>query len=62
VSRPDEDGWTEWLLSRTRLTELVFRGGSLTDLVCRKGDEPFANESVRLTIDLRRATGEDAYY
>jgi hypothetical protein len=56
-----EEGWTGWLMSRTRLRELVFRGGSLNDLIRREGNEPFPNESIRLTIDARRATNEDMY-
>jgi hypothetical protein len=62
----DNDGWTRWLMSRTRLRELVFRGGTLGNLVRREGDEPLPNESVRLTFDVRRATnagrGSDTYH
>jgi hypothetical protein len=62
----NQDGWTRWLMSRTRLRELVFRGGTLGNLVRREGDEPLPNESVRLTFDVRRAThtqrGGDTYH
>jgi hypothetical protein len=54
-----KDGWTRWLLSRIRLRELVFRGGSLDGVIRREGDEPLVNELVRLTVDIRRATEED---
>jgi hypothetical protein len=36
----DDVGWTRWLMSRTRLRELVFRGGTMDDLVHLEGDEP----------------------
>jgi hypothetical protein len=48
-------------MSRSRLRELVFRGGTLHNMVRREKDEPLPNESVRLTFDLRRATGTETY-
>jgi hypothetical protein len=48
-------------MSRTRLRELVFRGGTSSGVVRREGPVPLWNESVRLTYDVRRATGEETY-
>jgi hypothetical protein len=61
-SHTGTDGWTRWLMSRTRLRELVFRGGTLGNLVRREGDELLPDDSVRLTLDVRRATRGDAYH
>jgi hypothetical protein len=46
-------------MSRNRLEELVFRGWTLAGEVRRRRDEPLWNETVRLTYDLRRATGTE---
>jgi hypothetical protein len=48
-------------MSRTRLTELVFRGGTASSMVRRGGHEPPWNESVRLTYEVRRATETESY-
>jgi hypothetical protein len=47
-------------MSRTRLRELVFRGGTSSGVVHRwEGTEPLWNDSVRLTYDVRRATKDE---
>jgi hypothetical protein len=59
--QPGRSWLDERLMSQHRLRGLVFLEGTASSMVRREGDEPVWNESVRLTYDLRRATGMETY-